>query len=161
MIGNGSWFVEVDYPQSKYDVSQHGSKLAIPHVIGLCGSGTTGHHGEVESHQAWIKYDGVEYVWYDRVMGHAGTDWVEIGPLDPQPARGEKLKKKRKRLKGEDRRKKINITLKVPKDEQEDGAGLYYDVLEQVEDMLGHDPHRSAYYTIMDALNLTLLHGKE
>lgn len=89
----------------------------------------------------------------------ATQQWYPVGPLDPQPGYQDKKRKRRARLKGDERRKKKNLTVKVPNEEQEDGAGLFYDAVEQLEEALGHDPSRSVYYTLMDALNLALLHG--
>jgi hypothetical protein len=152
-----SWFVEIEGE----------GKHVIPHVVGLCGSGTTGHHGDVEEHRAWIKYEDGEFVWYDRIKRELdpGIDrlideWEVVGPLDPQPAMGEKSRRRKRRLKGDAKRKKINVTVKVPNEEQEDGAGLLYDAIEQLEEILGHDPKRSMYYTIMDGLNIAILHGR-
>jgi len=135
----------------------------IPHAIGLCGSGTTGHHGDVEEHRAWIKLEEREFVWYERervldtpdLAGPFTESWVSVGPLDPQPARGEK-RKKVKRFKGAEKRKRTTISIRVPKDEQEDGAGLWDDLMERVSERLereGLDGSRPPYYLLSDALN--------
>ena len=162
-----SWFVEIE--EQFIEGNQEGwiKGQPIPHVVGLCGSGTTGHHGDVEEHRAWIKYEDGEFIWYDRIKRELdpGIDrlideWQLIGPLDPQPAMGEKSRRRKRRLKGDAKRKKTNVTVKVPNEEQEDGAGLLYDAIEQLEEILGYDPKRSMYYTIMDGLNMAILHGR-
>ncbi len=98
----------------------------VPHAVGLCGSGTTGHHGDVEEHRAWIKLEDGVYVWYDR---YAGEAWVELGPLNPQPGSREG-KAKRRKFSGEAKRKRVNWQVRVPAD-QEDGAGILDDGLEE------------------------------
>lgn len=117
----------------------------LPHVTGLCGHGTEGHHGDVESHRAWIKYEDGEFVWYELVKpdtsgvaGGAGNlsepTWRRVGPLNPQPGSREG-KSKRKRKKGAERRKRVNVTVKVPQD-TEDGAGLWDDALDRIKTKL-------------------------
>lgn len=161
LITNDSYFVRIHDPS----VESGTAHWTIPHVTWLCPD----HHEDVEIHRAWIKWEDEQFVWYERermldtpgVEGPVTDSWGLIGPLDPQPATGEKKRKRSKRLKGQAKRNKINVTLKVPNEEREDGAGLYYDAVEQLEEILGYDPPRSAYYTIMDALNIAILHGKE
>ena len=114
----------------------------IPHAVGLCGSGTTGHHGDVEEHRAWIKYEDGEFVWYDRVNRADGEwrvapdnqrhepEWGMVGPLNPQPGSREG-KPKRRKFKGEARRKRRVISIRVPQDDIEDGAGIFDDLVEQ------------------------------
>ena len=174
-----SWVTGDDWFVCPLDEDGNQLGRTIPHVIGLCRQ----HHDDVEQHRAWIKLDEGEFVWYNRCtaeeteaerkrwadttgeheMSYPTDDdvWEYIGPLDPQPARGEKSRRRRRKLQGTERRKKVNLTIKVPKDETEDGAGLFYDAVEQLEEILGHDPHRSMYYTIMDALNYTILNEGE
>jgi len=85
----------------------------IPHVTGLCRQ----HHDAVERHDAWIKYEDGQFVWYDRLKAEnsLGLKWMIIGPLDPQPAGREKARKpKRKRLKGDDLAKRKTVTIKLP-----------------------------------------------
>jgi len=133
MIKSDSYFVVIDsdedgpYPEP------------IPHAVGLCGSGTSGHHGDVEEHRAWIKYEDGEFVWYDRRTTEAGDTlpfeyrdgptWDRLGPLNPQPGSREG-KPKRKRFKGEKRRTRKVITMRVPADEDEDGAAQWDEVVE-------------------------------
>lgn len=167
-IGNRSWFVALgDAKVARIGEKHYISDAAIPHVIGLCGTGTTGHHGDVEEHRAWIQLlpDGT-FVWHDRVEPevpsttntYEGPEWKEIGPLDPQP--GSRIKhrrpKKARDVRKGDKRATERYTIAVPKDEQEKGAELLVEGLEAIEEKLGYDPPRSKYYTMMDAINFTL-----
>jgi hypothetical protein len=151
MIGNGSFFVEIvdvdaDFkgPKEKPYISQ----TAIPHAVGLCGSGTTGHHGDVEEHRAWIKYEDGEFVWYDR----DGTllsefEWVKVGPLNPQPGQREG-KAKRKRFKGEERKKRKVLSIRVPDDAGENGAEVWDELLDQCRETLGVEDDFPPYHTL-------------
>lgn len=117
-----SWFVEVgpmDVPRPSEkipDLVEHGVVMTIPHAIGLCGSGTTGHHGELEYHSAWIKLEDGVFNWYERVgtsQVPPSEEWKLVGPLDPQPARGEK-RKKAKRKKGAEKSTRETFSIRVP-----------------------------------------------
>lgn len=98
------------------------AKIATPHAIGLCGNGTMGHHGDVEAHRAWIKYEEGEFVWYERERmldspaadGPVTDTWISLGPLDPQPARAVKARKPKKRKSGAARANRDRITIGVP-----------------------------------------------
>lgn len=155
-IGNSSWFVALE-GSKLFDATDtiKGTKEAIPHVIGLCGHGTAGHHGDAEEHRAWIKLENGIFVWYDR----AGDDWIEAGPLDPQP--GSRIKhrrpKKRDRRSDGKPRHRGRYTFAIPQDEQEEGADLIDAALENIEGKLGYDPPRSKYYTLMSALDFAQL----
>ena len=137
VIGNSSWFVEFgNKPRSKDYISAD----AIPHVAGLCGTGTTGHHGDAEQHKAWIKYEGGEFVWYEwrnaaasNPLGGVKDEWVRIGPLDPQPGATKATNPRRGRpnKKGEERRKRRRISVAVP-DDSEDGGGLWDDTQDEI-----------------------------
>lgn len=153
-IGNDSWFVDIALEHTLED-DWHGP---IPHVTGLCRP----HHDLVESHAAWIKLEDGEFVWYDRFEGENYPDdgWVGLGPLNPQPGSREG-KPKRRKFKGEARKARKTISIRVPNDAEEDGAGLLDEALAQLEAKLGHDPARPPYYTIMDALNYALLNIEE
>lgn len=107
------------------------AKKPIPHVVRFCGHGTAGHHGAVEAHEAWIKYEDGVFVWYERVAipgsmsagDPPSEEWVRVGPLDPQPFNwGEKRRKPRKRKKGEERAKRDRITIGVPTGFADGGA---------------------------------------
>lgn len=137
--------------------------VIIPHAVGLCGSGTTGHHGDAEEHRAWIKYEGGEFVWYERETRDDGSGdgpyesgWAKIGPLNPQPG-SRSGPAKRPRFRGEAKRVRKTLTVRVPQDASEDGAGLLDDLVSQLEDELGHDPHRPTYFTLVDGLNFALM----
>lgn len=143
-IANYSWFVAVE----------NGGKVGapFPHVTGMCRA----HHDDLEEHRAWVRLEDDVYVWYDR----KNDDWKRVGKLNPQPP-GAEAKPKRSPFKGEQRRNRKTITLRVPQDEQEDGAGLWDDAIEQAEERFGYKEPRPPYYTILDALNLAILHGPE
>lgn len=111
----------------------------IPHAVGLCGSGTTGHHGDVEDHRSWIKYEEGVWNWYERRAADETSEvggvelhipytsafddeWVLVGPLNPQPGSVEG-KPKRRKLVGEARRARANWQVRVPAD-AEDGAAI-------------------------------------
>lgn len=144
-----SYFVEVEYDRLENDETDDRGYSAqtyteiLPHAVGLCGSGTTGHHGDVEEHRAWIKYEDGEYVWYDRIeqewsatreefeegarppkddLGEwkkinsllaKRTAWVRGDPLNPQPGSRD-AKPKRKRLKGAARAARKVISVRLP-----------------------------------------------
>jgi hypothetical protein len=139
-IGNDSWFVTVEDSEP------------IPHVTGLCRV----HHDDLEEHRAWVRLEEDVFNWYVR----KDDDWLFRGKLNPQPP-GAEAKPKRSPVQGEERRQRKTISLRIPTDEQEDGAGLLEDALEQAEERLGYEKPRPPYYTIMDSLNAMILHGPE
>lgn len=151
-IGGDSWFVEIRHMSIRDDIV-----WTIPHVTGLCRA----HHDAVELHDAWIKLEDGEFVWYDRqsldgiATEQGKLEFVALGPLNPQPG-SRTGKPKRKKFKGEKRRKRTTISIKVPKDEQEDGAGVWDDRLEQARERMEADgeldPDRPPYYLITDIL---------
>lgn len=159
LIAGDSYFVEITEDGNEQTV--------IPHVSGLCRA----HHDDVEQHRAWIRLEDGVYVWHDRGQERPGlllcasddsalVRWEPLGPLDPQPAGREKAHKpKRKRLKGEARRARTTISIKVPKDEAEDGAGVLFDCIGLLESKRGFDPPRPPYYTLVDALAYTVLNA--
>ena len=147
-IGNGHYFV-MAYDENDQPLWPH----PIPHVTGLCRT----HHDQVEHHSAWIRLsdDGI-FTWYDRVEGE--QEWVKIGALDPQPGGRQKVRKPRKKFQGEARRNRLTISYKVPKDEQEDGAGLIDEALQQFEEALGYgDNPRPNYYSYLNALQIATI----
>lgn len=154
-IGNDSWFVEFVEPLI-------GDRRVMPHVAGLCRA----HHDDVEEHRAWIRMEGNDtFVWYDRdelgrVADPEYDGWVIVGPLNPQPGSREG-KPKRRPFKGEQRRQRLTITLRVPKDSEEDGAGLLDDLHRQVEERLGHERPRPIYYSIIDSFVFLLGNADE
>lgn len=110
-----SFFVAIGKP-GDIGLDQNTGEIVLPHAIGLCGSGTTGHHGDLEEHRAWIKLDGAIYIWFDR----EGEEWLEKGFLNPQPAQAGKLKKKRgpqARTATEKQARKV-VSIKVPVGEE-------------------------------------------
>jgi hypothetical protein len=120
----------------------------LPHAVGLCGSGTTGHHGDVEEHRAWIKLEEGVYVWYDRVaptdphdeIPEDWQEWVSAGALNPQPGSVDGKTKKKRTVKGtEERAKRTTVSIRLP----EGVTGEYWDELiaeaEQVELEQPHD----------------------
>jgi hypothetical protein len=100
--------------------------VVIPHVTGLCRA----HHDIVEDHGAWIKLEDGVWNWYDR----EGEEWSLVGPLAPQPGSADG-KKRRKRFKGEARRKRRVISIKVP-DDTENGGEIWDETLEAVKSRL-------------------------
>lgn len=163
-IGGDSWFVEIILDDVVMNRAHRDpdTLLVIPHVTGLCRA----HHDAVEIHDAWIKLEDGEWRWYDRKSTFEGErdgvppSWEALGPLNPQPG-SRTGKPKRRKFKGEARRKRATISIKVPQDEQEDGAGLWDEALETLEQKISGDNHRPVYYTIMDALNYTILNANE
>ena len=114
MIGNDSYFVEF--------TPEDGKTKIIPHAIGLCGSGTTGHHGDVEEHRAWIRLEDGEFVWYDRAVeavdgdeGNLVEGWLLVGPLNPQPGSREGKPKRKRTVKGtEERAQRKTVSVRLP-----------------------------------------------
>jgi hypothetical protein len=172
-IGNDSWFVQwqidpetLGPPEIEVGDSRIGwvdgegryYSPALPHVAGLCRE----HHDAVEEHRAWIKLEEGVFVWYDRNSSQSvlpdsrASEWDLVGPLNPQPGSREG-KPKRRKFQGEKKRKRKTISVRVPDDAAEDGAGLLDDALTQLEKELGFDPPRPRYNTMMDAANFALM----
>jgi len=153
-IGGDSWFVAIqvdDQPGITPDTP------IVPHVTGLCRA----HHEMLETHDAWVKLEDDVFVWYTR----KDDDWLRLGPINPQPPSGDPKAKKavqRPRKTGDERRKRRTVTLRVPNDAEEDGAGLLDDAIEQAEEIIREDAEpRSPYYTILDSLNAVILGNVE
>jgi len=163
LIGNGSWFVEIDPPvedmHDKSDQTRSFSKTAIPHVVGLCRT----HHEDVEQHRSWIKLEEGEFLWLDRseddespymTEGEIGL-WFVVGPLNPQPGAREGKPKTKKR-KAEKARNRVVKAIRVPKDEQENGIEVLDTLIEEAGKKLapemGWDDSVPAYYVITASL---------
>lgn len=158
-IGNGSWFV---FPKDKMPAHKEtkirGSE-AIPHVVPLCGHGTDGHHGDVEAHRAWIKYEDGVFVWYDQNDNIDGAlpdeEWYKVGALKPQPAEPAK-KTSRKRFTGEARKTRKTISVKVPNTAEENGAEVWDTLVESVREKyapeMGWDDNVPVYFVVTAAL---------
>jgi hypothetical protein len=155
-IGNGSYFVEIERETNRGEVVSE----VIPHAVGLCGSGTTGHHGDVEEHRAWIRYEDGEFVWYDRDKDAPPNklynppvdgEWTKLGPLNPQPGSREG-KPKRKRFTGEARKQRKVLSIKVPSDAEENGAEIWDELLVQCREALGVDEDFPVYHTLCKVL---------
>lgn len=152
-IGNDSWFVQFYYVPEGQSIVGVNEGDPIPHVAGLCRA----HHDDVEEHRAWIKLEDGEYVWYDRSdYPNLEPEWISLGPLNPQPG-SQDGKPKRRKFQGQARRARKTVSVKVPQDAQEDGAGILEDLIGQLEDRLGHEPHRPTYYSLVDGLNFALM----
>jgi hypothetical protein len=68
--------------------------------------------------------------------------------------------KPRQNFKGEEKRQRKTVSIRVPDDAQEDGAGLLDEEVEILETKIsGPDHRRPKYHTIMDALNFTILNA--
>lgn len=120
-----SYFVEITTDPVIWGEEHVGEADIIevtPHAVGLCGSGTTGHHGDVEEHRAWIKLEDGEYRWYDRVapadphdeIPEDWQEWVLVGPLNPQPGSVDGKTKKKRTVRGtaaRDERKTVSVRL--------------------------------------------------
>lgn len=135
LIAGDSWFVAIFETVTMEEMVRgrklpvNGDYVTIPHVAGLCRA----HHDDVEEHRAWIKLEDGEWRWYDR----GELDWSEeegnivpwelLGPLNPQPG-SRTGKPKRRKFKGEKRRSRATISIKVPKDDQEDGGEVWDDL---------------------------------
>ncbi len=128
-IGNDSWFVSILEDGMCEGDRYNGTAEPLPHVTGLCRA----HHEDVEQHRAWIKLEDGVFLWYDRqtVPGDPTDDalrtrdvWHCISALNPQPGSVEGKPKRKKRTK-QPARKKAVYSIRVPKDEGEDG----YEVL--------------------------------
>lgn len=127
LIKGDSWFVQI--------IEDDGYTV-IPHVTGL----SRDEHERVERGEVWIRYnvdgDGV-WSWWERndgedlpVVEPTKYAWVDLGPLNPQPGSVEG-KPKRPRLKGEARRKRKTISIRVP-DDSENGADLWDELVDDV-----------------------------
>lgn len=182
LIAGDSWFVQIvfecmndtdgdgDCPRChNWTPAKSGTPscrrgLVIPHVTGLCRA----HHDDVEEHRAWIKLEDGEWRWYDRkgigfaISSTSGIpQWELLGALNPQPGSVEG-KPKRKKFQGEARRRRTTISIKVPQDEKEDGAGIYEDLLTQAREALGDEEDKPAYYVLVAALYfLVANHSRE
>lgn len=144
-----SWFVRFS-----------GESDPIPHVTGLCGSGTTGHHGDVEEHRAWIEYDqeGV-FVWHEFEHGEFRTagEYVRVGPLDPQP--GAPAKKRGAPKRDKSAGPIITYSVKAPKDDPDAAQRLKDKTLELLDKFneAGHKIgptvalERAVDYTLLNA----------
>lgn len=165
-----SWFVEVEVHGK--DNPEVGPMLeVIPHVSGLCGHGTEGHHGDVEVHSAWIRYEDGEFVWYDRGEQELIPDWdnpqVELaeyfqrlGPLNPQPGSREGKPKRRRAKKGTAKMQAV-WSVKVPKDEREDGHEVLTQGFEDAKAIVGaagSDTSRSNYFVLADIFEFVRQH---
>lgn len=119
-IGGRSYFVEIE------------SVGIVPHAVGLCGSGTTGCHGDVEEHRKWIRLEDGVYNAYERheefspTEDVSTTDWRFVGPLNPQPGSVEGKPKRKPRGQFRDGKSKT-WTLRAPKGES---MAAFHEVLE-------------------------------
>lgn len=123
-----SWFVVLMNEKDEFEHEQ-----PLPHVVGLCRK----HHDQITDNQAWIKFEGGIFLWYDRVGGEeavCANHFRLVGPLNPQPG-SQAGKPKRKRHTGEARRQRTTISIKVPCD-TEDGGAVWDETMEQVKEKL-------------------------
>ena len=170
-IGNGSWFVALgDFVPVDKDGRTYITKDAIPHVVGLCGSGTTGHHGDLEEHRAWIKLEDGWFNWYDRraptkeekkdyedQTGGHGDDipvdfWVLVGALHPQPgSRDGKTKRKKKASTPQERQARETYCIKKPKGEENLLPEVVAATQETFQRVMGADDLPLPYVTVLAA----------
>jgi hypothetical protein len=141
----GSYFVAITFDSAE-EAKAFGDKVrvrplkvspktvVIPHAVGLCRE----HHDQVEQHEAWIKLEDGTWNWYERVEREVptttntgeGEAWELLGRLSPQPGSVEG-RAKRKKFKGEQRRKRRVISVKVP-DDTENGGEIWDETLDDV-----------------------------
>jgi hypothetical protein len=131
----------------------------------------------VETHQAWIKLEDGVFSWYDRQVnlcrdclvsdGLNGGDtlscscdefqeeWVLLGPLNPQPGSVEGKPKKKKRAKQPARAKAV-FSIRVPKDEAENGYEVLSTLIDEVREKYGPELGWSStappYFVVVAAL---------
>lgn len=162
-----SWFVRLVLVDE--DGTQH-IETPLPHATGLCGHGTTGHHGDVEEHRAWIKYQDGVYYWYEREEG--AYEFIEadpvkmenkftwIGPLNPQPGARE-AKPKPHQPKDGVKRKQHSFSVKLPENEDRlhEEVPRKFDLLRTILE----DPAkpRSKGYTLATVLDLALIQARD
>jgi hypothetical protein len=158
-IAGDSYFVEITDPAD-------GTVAVIPHVTGLCRA----HHGDVEEHRAWIRLEEGVFNWYDRGPSFAvtenwagimvehevgGHNWHLVGPLNPQPGSVEHKPKRKKRAQ-QPARKKAVYSIRVPKDEAEDGYEVLDSLIDSVRDKygpeLGWTDTAPGYFVVVAAL---------
>lgn len=148
-----SWFVRlvmVDEDGTEHIITP------LPHGTGLCGHGTTGHHGDVEEHRAWIKFQDGVYYWYER----EGDEWNWVGALNPQPGAREAKPKPHHPKEGK-KRKQHSFSVKLPENEDR----LHLEVprkFDQLRTIL-EDPAkpRSKGYTLATILDLALIQASD
>lgn len=164
-IGGDSWFVVAtfeSFEDAQAVLGEHPAVTEVPygvrgtawvsdpiqHTAGLCRA----HHDEAEEHESWIKLENGIWKWFvivdtpeeekKRWVEETGEHedsypvetWAELGALNPQP--GSRVgRAKRKRLQGEERRKRKGISVRVP-DDAEDGAFLWDEALLLVKERL-------------------------
>lgn len=114
-----SYFVEI---QEENEAGDEFSSI-LPHAVGLCGSGTTEHHGDVEEHRGWIKLEDGVFNWYDRIaptdphdeIPEDWEEWVLVGPLNPQPGSVEGKPKKKRTVRGTaERTERKTVSVRLP-----------------------------------------------
>lgn len=134
-------------------------RVILPHAVGLCGSGTTGHHGDVEEHRAWIKLEDGVFVWYRKIPLVGPRDaWERVGPLNPQPgSRDGKPKRRRKASTPEERKARVNHTIRTPKDEENVLPELIQAGRDAWADELGWTESVPDYYVVTAAFAKALL----
>jgi hypothetical protein len=131
LIKGDSYFVEIITDAALVgDEATPYSFEVIPHAVGLCGSGATGHHGDVEEHRAWIKLEDGVYVWYDRHLKRYDSEeemiqdreergsteeWVALGALNPQPGSRDGKTKRKRTVKGTaERGARKTVSVRLP-----------------------------------------------
>lgn len=162
-----SWFVRLVLIDE--DGTRH-IETPLPHATGLCGHGTTGHHGDVEEHRAWIKYQDGVYQWHERVQvsrhphSESGDPWVDewiwMGPLNPQPGAREAKPKPHIPKEGTKREQRsFSVKLPVNEDRLYEEVPRKFDMLRTILE----DPAkpRTKGYTLATILDLALLQARD
>ena len=144
----------------------------VGNLTGLCAPCHDRVTGELGGHRSWIRWRAGRYVWGD-VPGDAQTppdfdlDFVEVGPLDPQPPAPEILDVSQPEAVEPDRcpqcghprrrapalptagaRRRKTWTVKVP-DDHEDGADILDTLVDDLAPLLGIDPTASGRYHVL------------
>ncbi len=140
-----SFFVQINVPDKPESYGE-----IIPHAVALCGSGTTGHHGDLEEHRAWLKYEDGVWNWYRRSNdpdNSQGQEWVLVGPLNPQPGSQEgRPKRKKQASTSAEKKAKVTYSIKTPKDEENVLPELEETLREEFRDEMGWKEDVPAYF---------------
>ena len=158
-LNGKAWFLVIDGDE----------KNPVPHVVGLCGHGTEGHHGDCEEHRAWIRFEDGQYVWYQRRRTEAGdtlpfeyrdgTTWDRVGPLNPQPG-SQDGKTKRKPPKSTTGPVKV-ASFKAPNDDPEAAQRLKEKAQQLTDKFNAHGHEIGKTVAVERALDYTLLNAGE
>ena len=143
-IGGDSYFVSITFDSYEEAVEALGKNAGVtdvgglgwvsgpvPHAIGLCRP----HHNIIEAAKAKIVLEGGVWTYWESNDQHDGLkEFAERGELNPQPG-STRGGKKRPRLKGDERRKRRTISLRVP-DDSENGGEVWDETIDRAKERL-------------------------